>query len=93
VLKSFDHQMDFNKFQKTVYPRLKETTIGKNKGGKPLSGMHPYVLYNTLKNAGLFSMDKLIHCQDELVEIDIAMKTTAKDPKLLLERFIINFCL
>ena len=84
--------MDFNRFQKAVYPDIKEMAVAKGKGGKHLAVMHPYVLYNMLKNADQFSTDKLISHLEDLVAIDIVMKTTARDPKLLMERFILKFC-
>ncbi|MBN1662615.1 MAG: DNA polymerase III subunit delta [Deltaproteobacteria bacterium] len=92
VLKSFDQKMDYNRFQKAVYPAVKEMAAGKSREAKHLAGMHPYVIYNTLRGSGRFSKDALIAHLDELVDIDIALKTTARDPKLLLERFIVKFC-
>ncbi|MBN1380699.1 MAG: DNA polymerase III subunit delta [Deltaproteobacteria bacterium] len=89
---SFDNKMDYNRFQKNVYPDIKKIAAAKGKGGKHLAGMHPYVIYNTLKNADRFSTDNLISYLEELASIDMVFKTTARDPKLLLERFIVRFC-
>jgi DNA polymerase III subunit delta len=92
LFKPIDQKMDFNRFQKTIYPAIREIAATKGKGGKQLAGMHPYVLYNIAKNSKEFSTEKLIGYLQDLVVIDISLKTTAKDPRLLLERFIVKFC-
>jgi DNA polymerase-3 subunit delta len=89
---SFDRKMDYNRFQRSVHPAIKAMAAEKGKGGKHLASMHPYVLYNTLRAADQFTTDKLIGHLKELVAMDMALKTTANNPKLLLERFMVHFC-
>lgn len=87
-LHSFHPEMDYNRFHKTVYPAIKE--YGKD---SMLGGQHPYVIYNTLKNSGRFSYEELGRYLESLVDIDIALKTTGKNPKLILERLLADICL
>ena len=76
--------MDYPPFQKSIYPNIK-SLMGS-------STPHPYVIYQALKNAPRFSRERLIEYLDALVDIDLAMKTTAKDPRLMLERFLVRVC-
>ena len=92
-LASFYPAMDYNRFRDTVYPEIKEWTnqSGKEKGG--LASQHPYVIYNALKNSGRFSYEELLKHLGALVDVDLALKTTGKNPKLAIERFFIDVCL
>jgi DNA polymerase-3 subunit delta len=76
--------MDYPPFQKIIYPNIKSL------GGS--STPHPYVIYQALKNSHRFSRERLIEYLDALVDIDLALKTTAKDPRLMLERFLLRVC-
>jgi DNA polymerase-3 subunit delta len=93
-LSSFHSNLDYDVFQKSCYPLIRELTgdAGKKGGRGDLGSQHPYVIYNALKNSYQFSYEKLIKYLDDLVEMDIAFKTTTKDPQFLLECFIINVC-
>lgn len=93
ILKTFNRNMDYNSFQRSTFPGLKILAQAKNRtGGKHLASMHPYVVYNTLRSADRFTVEGLVNHLEDLASIDRAMKTTACDSKLLLERFLINFC-
>ncbi|MGZ3649298.1 MAG: hypothetical protein ACXU9G_09775, partial [Syntrophales bacterium] len=64
-----------------------------DKGGKAgLDGQHPYVIYNAVKNSYRFSYERLLKFLEDLVDMDIAFKTTTKEPKFMLERFIVDVC-
>jgi DNA polymerase III subunit delta len=94
-LTAFDPSMDYGRFQKVLYPQIKSRAAdeGKKSGEKAgLAGQHPYVIYNALRNSGRFSYDSLLGYLEALVEMDRVFKTTARDPKLALERFIIAMC-
>jgi DNA polymerase-3 subunit delta len=86
--------MDYEMFQKSVYPAIQEwISKTEKKGGRgDLSSQHPYAVYTTLKNSYQFSYEDLVNYLEDLVDMDIAFKTTAKEPKFLLERFIIKIC-
>ena len=94
TINSFHAKMEYDMFQKTVYPIIHEwINHTEKKGGKgDIGSQHPYVIYNSLKNSYRFSYEHLVKYLEDLVDMDIAFKTTAKDPKILLERFIVNIC-
>ena len=86
--------MDYDMFQKSIYPAIQDWISKSEKRGErgDLSGQHPYVIYNALKYSYQFSYDDLVSYLEDLVHMDIAFKTTAKEPKFLLERFVMNIC-
>ncbi len=90
-LGSFEPNMDYEKFQRSVYPVIGEWRG--DKGGKSgLDGQHPYVIYSALKSSYRFSYERLLKHLEDLVDMDIAFKTTTKEPKFMLERFIVKVC-
>ncbi|MEN6317800.1 MAG: DNA polymerase III subunit delta [Syntrophaceae bacterium] len=93
-LNTYRANMDYETFQKSIYPAIQNwiSKTGKTSGRGDLSGQHPYVIYNTLINSHQFSYEDLVKYLEELVHMDITFKTTAKEPKYLLERFVMNIC-
>ena len=93
-LNSFDPKMDYRRFQNTVYPVIQAWAGGgdKKETGGEFIRQHPYVIYNALKNAHRFSFDVMVGYLQDLVDMDIAFKSTARDPKFALERFLIKAC-
>jgi DNA polymerase-3 subunit delta len=90
-LGSFEPNMDYEKFQRSVYPVILQWRG--DKGGKGgLDSQHPYVIYNAVKNSYRFSYERLLKYLEDLVDMDIAFKTTTKEPKFILERFIVKVC-
>ncbi|MBN2516652.1 MAG: DNA polymerase III subunit delta [Deltaproteobacteria bacterium] len=92
ILSAFHHQMDFKTFQHSVYPQIKKIGTQRGKKNQTLSSQHPYVIFNALKNADRFSFDELVRYLEYLSDIDLTLKTTGKDPKLAIERLIIEMC-
>jgi len=76
--------MEYGRFQKTLFPEIKKK-LG-------TTTPHPYVIYQGLNHAGRFSRESLIRYLNRLVDIDLAMKSTSKDARLLLERFLVQIC-
>jgi DNA polymerase-3 subunit delta len=93
-LSSFHSNMDYDLFQKSAYPVIQELIgdAGKKGSRGDLGSQHTYVVYNALKNSYRFSYEHLVKYFEDLVDMDIAFKTTTKDPRFLMERFIINVC-
>ncbi|HUH66078.1 MAG TPA: DNA polymerase III subunit delta [Syntrophales bacterium] len=88
---TLEPRMNYEAFQRSVYPLISEWK--NDKGGKGgLESQHPYVIYNAMKNSYRFSYDRLTKYLQDLVDMDVAFKTTAKDPKFILERFIVEMC-
>jgi len=94
MLNSFDPKIDYARFQKNVYPVIRSWAADadvKEKGGE-LIRQNPYVIYNALKNSHRFSIDVLAEYLGELVDMDTVVKSTARDPRFILEGFIIKVC-
>ncbi len=88
-LQAFDAgHVTYARFQKDFYPLIRQ-----NEEGKPdLAFQHPYVLYNFLKKGHSFKTKELAAHLETLAQIDLELKTTATQPVLLLERFLVSFC-
>jgi DNA polymerase-3 subunit delta len=92
ILSDFHHQMDFKTFQHAVYPQIKKMGNQRGKKNRTLSSQHPYVIFNALNNADRFSFDELMRYLEYMSDIDLALKTTGKDPKIAIERLIVEMC-
>ena len=57
-----------------------------------LVSQHPFVVYQALKNADRFTRSELAGYLEMLVRIDLALKSTGQEPRLLLERFLLAVC-
>jgi DNA polymerase-3 subunit delta len=90
-LKGFSANMDYGRFQRTVYPSLKPGA-GEGEEHVDLASQHPYVVYQSLKSAGRFTRSELANFLEMLVRIDLALKSTGQEPRLLLERFLLAVC-
>ena len=88
----FKINMEFGWFQKNVYPTLNEMAQPFVKIDGLIFSQHPFVVYNAWRNCGRFSYRSLVNFLDELLEIDRAFKSSATDPQLLLESFLIKAC-
>jgi DNA polymerase-3 subunit delta len=84
TLAAYRAGMDYGRFQKALFPEIK-LRLGS-------ATPHPYVIYQALGHAGRFRRASLIHHLDSLVDIDLALKSTSKDARLMLERFLIQVC-
>ena len=90
-MKAFSATMDYGRFQKAVYPSLKQGGA-EGEAQVDLISQHPFVVYQSLKNAERFSRTELVGYLEMLVKIDLALKSTGQDARLLLERFLISLC-
>ena len=52
----------------------------------------PFPVFQTLKRADTFTRAELIRATVALSETDLQMKSSGRDPRLLLESFLIRFC-
>lgn len=77
---------DYFRFQKYVYPSLKqrpEETL-------EIVSQHPFVVFQALKNARRFQRQELVVFLKLLARIDVELKSTNLPPSLLLERFLVS---
>ncbi len=93
-LSSFYPEMDYNRFQNSVYPEIKKLAdqsgerTGEKSGG--FASQHPYVIYKALRNSVRFSFENLVEHLGGLADADLILKTTGKNPRLVLERLLID---
>jgi len=92
-LTSYKPSMDYNRFQTSTYPAIKALGGKEKEGLGSLCGQHPYAVYRMLKNAGLFPYDVLVGHLEYLADMDLALRSTGRDPQLMLERFLVEVCL
>jgi DNA polymerase-3 subunit delta len=91
-LPKFSSNMEYNWFQKNINPALNELAGTQDWPKDFLAGKHPFVIFNALRNCGRFSYPVLISYLDDLLEIDRGFKSSARNPQLLLENFLIKAC-
>ncbi|MGV8058318.1 MAG: DNA polymerase III subunit delta [Smithellaceae bacterium] len=91
-LPKFNSNMEYGWFQKNIHPALRELAATKDLPNDFLTSKHPFVIFNALRNCGRFSYPVLVGYLDDLLEIDRGFKTSARDPQLLLENFLIKSC-
>jgi DNA polymerase III subunit delta len=92
-LTSYKPSMDYNRFQANIYPAIKALGGKEKEGLGSLCGQHPYPVYLMLKKAGLFPYEVLIGHLEYLADMDLALRSTGRDPQLMLERFLAEVCL
>ena len=91
-LTSYKPGMDYNRFQASTYPAIKAMGGKEKEGLGSLCGQHPYAVYRMLKNAGLFPYEVLIGHLEYLADMDLALRSTGRDPRLMMERFLAKVC-
>ncbi len=55
--------------------------------------LHPFVVKKSLQQTRHFTLNELLALHGKLIELDLALKSTSMDPKLLLQRFVAEMCL
>jgi len=78
-MKAFSANADYGRFQKSVYPSLKQGA-GEGEEQVDLVSQHPFVVYQALKNAGRFTRSELAGYLEMLAGIDLALKSTGRSP-------------
>ncbi len=89
----FDAGMEYPAFVRKAYPLFRDrfsSPAGKKSGS--LADSHPFVVFQALKRCRSFSTDDLVGFLEELLRLDVAFKSTAVDPQLSLERFLLGVC-
>jgi DNA polymerase III subunit delta len=91
-LPRFSPTMEFGSFQKYIYPAVTGLAANISRKEDVLVNKHPFVIFNALRHCSRFSYPVLLNYLDDLLDMDRAMKSSATDPQLLLERFLIKAC-
>lgn len=79
-------RLQYPAFQQKLLPLISEEQ--REAFGK----IHPYVLFLCLQNASRFGTAVLQRAMLRLQELDIKMKSSPADPRILLEGFVLNLC-
>jgi DNA polymerase-3 subunit delta len=91
-LPKINNNMEYGWFSKNIHPVLSGLAATMDLPKDFLTNKHPFVIFNALRNCGRFSYPVLVGYLDDLLDIDRAMKSTATEPQLLLENFLIKAC-
>lgn len=91
-LPKLNSNMEYGSFQKNIYPVVAGLAPAVSRKDDLLVNKHPFVIYNALRHCSRFSYPVLVNYLDDLLDMDRAMKSSATDPQLLLERFLIKAC-
>lgn len=89
---TLDPAIPFETFRFRVLPRLKEPREGDDGSASKLLEMNPFRVFNLLKGASRFSLDRLIQGLEAIRETDLALKTSGQPEVLLLEQLLIKIC-
>lgn len=92
ALPDYHPRMDYARFQRQIHPTIKSWAGQAGDVHIELADQHPYVVFNILRNSENFSEKRLRRHLEDLLAMDLAMKSTAKDPHLMLERFLLDVC-
>jgi DNA polymerase III subunit delta len=63
------------------------------KQGAPILSRNPYADYMCFQRADQFSLGELRACLTTSYETDLRLKSTGNDPRLMMEKLVLNMCL
>ncbi len=79
-------RVQFNTFRDQLLPLLSDEQR------EAFGGLHPFALYQCLQNASRTSTGALQRGVLKLQQLDIKLKSSASDPRILLEGFVLELC-
>lgn len=82
LARSWRRGMSYAQFQQVVL-----------KQGKPLLTQNPYADYMCFQRAQRFSLAELCKFMQRIFEVDLRLKSSGSQPRLVLERLILGMCL
>jgi len=92
-LPKFSHSMEYGWFQKILYPAFQALNTSGVKREGLIFSQHPYSIFNALRNSVHFTTARLISLTEELLKLELSLKTSGtSSPRLLLENFLIKSC-
>ncbi|MCE5210427.1 MAG: DNA polymerase III subunit delta [Deltaproteobacteria bacterium] len=91
-LPKFSQSMEYGWFQNVLYPAVGELNTSGEKREGLIFSQHPFTVYNALRNSVRFTTARLIVLLEELLQLERSLKTSASNPQLLLENFLIKSC-
>src|SRR5262245_63475374 len=63
------------------------------KEGAPILTRNPYADYMCFQRADQFSLGELRACLTSSYEADLRLKSTGNNPRLIMEKLVLNMCL
>ncbi|HUN56191.1 MAG TPA: DNA polymerase III subunit delta [Smithella sp.] len=91
-LPKFNQSIEYGWFQRNLYPAINELNPSSVKREGLIFGQNPFVVYNALRNCIRFTYPRLTGLLDDLLQLERSFKSSASDPQLLLEIFLIKSC-
>ncbi len=85
-------RMPYFTFKRDVYGRLTEVLKQIPEELTENLASHPYAFYQMVSQAGKFTVRKLVAGLSRLRKIDMELKSSSKDPRILLEELILELC-
>lgn len=82
----FGASTPYDAFRDRLLPKLGDAER------EALGGVHPYALYQCLQNAGRIETSRLQRALLDLQQLDVRLKSSAGDPQILLEAFVLDLC-
>lgn len=74
-----------------TYPQFQQTVL--RHGASPLGGRNPYGDYMCLQRAERFTLAELSSFMQGLFEADLRLKSSASQPRMVLEKLFLEMCL
>lgn len=83
---SWNTRTPFTAFRDRLLPALDD------RQREAFAGVHPYAIYQALQNASRTKTRALQRALLALQQLDVKLKSSAGDPRLLLEAFVLDLC-
>ncbi|MBN1363383.1 MAG: DNA polymerase III subunit delta [Syntrophaceae bacterium] len=92
-LPKFNDSIEYGWFQSVLYPAFSKLNTASAKHEGLIFTQHPFSVYNAMRNCLYFTTAHLIDLMEELLNLELALKTSGtSNPKLLLENYLIKAC-
>ena len=87
--------MSYDDFVPILRKALKDDPRAKEKGAYNLLAMNEYALFNLLKVAQKFTMERLLGIMEAILDADVLLKSSrlgARSPQVILEQVVYAIC-
>jgi len=87
--------ISYDSFVPILRKALQDDTRAKEKGTYNLLSMNEYALFNLLKVAQKFTMERLLGIMEAILDADVLLKSSrlgARSPQIILERVVYTIC-
>jgi DNA polymerase III delta subunit len=88
----FDEAIPYPAFQSRILPRLRPEPEADGAKDNRLAEIHPFRLYNLLREAARFGQGELLAGLEAAALADLALKTSGRPEAMVLEELILGIC-